>query len=71
MDSRELEENFSWTKVNLLLATVIKDIYMTKYDRKNMRHRAYCLKQSVKHPASVMIWGYVSVQGTGSLFSDP
>ena len=37
--------------------------------KKHERHRAQCLKRSVKHTASVMIWGCVSARetGTGSL----
>ena len=35
--------------------------------QKYERHKAACLKRSVKHPASVMVWGCVSSRGVGSL----
>ena len=35
--------------------------------QKYKRHKAACLKHSVKHPASVMVWGCVSSRGVGSL----
>ena len=38
-------------------------VWRQKYER----HKAACLKRSVKHPASVMVWGCVSSQGVGSL----
>ena len=31
------------------------------------RYRADCLKRSVKHPASLMVWGCVSARGAGNL----
>ena len=38
-------------------------VWRQKYER----HKAVCLKRSVKHPASVMVWGCVSSRGVGSL----
>ena len=38
-------------------------VWWQKYER----HKAACLKRSVKHPASVMVWGCVSSRGVGSL----
>ena len=38
-------------------------VWRQKYER----HKAACLKRSVKHPASVMVWGCVSSRGVGSL----
>ena len=38
-------------------------VWRQKYER----HKAACLKHSVKHPASNMVWGCVSSQGVGSL----
>ena len=35
--------------------------------QKYERHKAACLKHSVKHLASVMVWGCMSSQGIGSL----
>ena len=35
--------------------------------QKYERHKAACLKRSVKHLASVMVWGCVSSRGVGSL----
>ena len=35
--------------------------------KKYKRHKVACLKCSVKHPASIMVWGCVSSQGVGSL----
>ena len=36
-------------------------------EQKYERHKAACLKCSVKHPASVMVWGCMSSRGVGSL----
>ena len=38
-------------------------VWRQKYER----HKAACLKRSVKHSASVMVWGCVSSRGVGSL----
>ena len=35
--------------------------------QKHERHKAPCLKRSVKHPASVMVWGCISSRGVGNL----
>ena len=40
-------------------------VWRQKYER----HKAACLKRSVKHPASVMVWGCVSSRGVGSVSS--
>ena len=38
-------------------------VWRQKYER----HKVACLKRSVKHPASVMVWGCMSSRGVGSL----
>ena len=40
---------------------------MRVWRRTHERHSPRCLKQMVKHPASIMVWGCVSSRGVGSL----
>ena len=44
-------------------------VWRQKYERHkaDKADKAACLKRSVKHSASVMVWGCVSSRGVGSL----